>query len=146
MRWCICVTGRGVQQGFHMSSGKTQLWSSAVALLSLTFSWTPQLQLLSAGPVSAGLSCCLKVTWEKGELLFLVWTIRPKLNEASSRAYSLLVIQTAGKGWMVLLSLISLYLARDFHRSGLCYCNHGNQSHSAHKELAAASCRDYGEK
>ena len=33
-----------------------------------------------------------------------------------------------------------MYLARDFHRSGLCYCNHGNQSHAANKDLAAASC------
>ena len=146
MRWCICVTGRGVQQGcFHMSSGRHSRGLLLWRFLSLTLSWTPQLQLLSAGPVSPGLSCCLKVTWEKGEPCSLFGRLGPNWMRWPLPEHILCwLFKLQGRAeWCCWAWFV--YLARDFHRSGLCYCNHGNQSHAANKDLAAASCRNYGE-
>ena len=78
---------------------KTQPWSSAVALS------VPDIELNTTPTATVSWT---SLSWTfvlpksdlgKRRALFLVWTIRPRMNEvASSRAYSLLVIQTARKG------------------------------------------------
>lgn len=78
---------------------KTQPWSSAVALS------VPDIELNTTATATVSWT---SLSWTfllpksdlgKRRALFLVWTIRPRMNEvASSRAYSLLVIQTARKG------------------------------------------------
>lgn len=110
MRWCICLMGVWWYTAglLHTSTGSSH--DRAVVFccgaLSLLFSWTQWLELMATGPVSPGLPCCLKATWAKGGPCSLLGRLGPNWMEvASSRAYSLLVVQTARKGWMVLLNV-----------------------------------------